>query len=185
MAETSHGGEKPLPPSRLRSPLLRAHGAAVARYCFRKCYETWPELEARYGPRGRHFVAQDNYWHLEHLDTAAELHAPEIFEDYADWLVGLLRARGVEGEQLAGTFGFLAEGLAGIACKPQQEEHRGELIALLRAGQARASARGTPPGPDPTAVLDPSGPSAPDEGPERQARDDPGAEAQQQPRQGT
>ncbi|HEX8204262.1 MAG TPA: hypothetical protein VF590_27540 [Isosphaeraceae bacterium] len=137
MADSSEGGERPLHPSRLSSPLLRARGGAVARYCFAKCYETWPDLNQRHGARGRHYAAQDNYWHLEHLDAAVTLDSPKIFEDYADWLVGLLLARGLEREHVAGTFGFLAEGLERVECPAELLGHRREIVALLRDNAAR------------------------------------------------
>ena len=47
------GGERPLPPSKLRSPTLRKHGRAVAAHCVRRCYESWPWLDERFGARGR------------------------------------------------------------------------------------------------------------------------------------
>ena len=71
MADTI-GGASPLPPEKLRSPVLRAHGREVAAHCFRRCYETWPGLNARYGARGREHVARDAFWHLEHLDAAVD-----------------------------------------------------------------------------------------------------------------
>src|SRR3954468_732601 len=93
------GGEAPLPPSKLRSPFLRAHGRAAASRCVRRCYETWPELSRQYGERGRQHAARDAAWHLEHLDEAVAVGEARIFADYADWLAGLLRARGIGNEQ--------------------------------------------------------------------------------------
>src|SRR5689334_6955256 len=103
------GGEKPLSPSNLCSPTLRRHGRAAAQHCFHRCYETWPWLDERFGARGRQHVAEDAYWHLEHLDAALEADEPRIFADYADWIAGLLEARGIGREQVSGAFGFLAE----------------------------------------------------------------------------
>src|SRR4051794_36991409 len=96
------GGERPRPPSQLASPTPRRHGRDAAAHCFRRCYETWPELELRYGERGRQFIAQDALWHLEHLDAAVEIAEPAIFAEYVDWVTGLLQARGVATEQVAG-----------------------------------------------------------------------------------
>jgi hypothetical protein len=131
------GGERPLPPSKLRSPLLQAHGRQLAADCFRRCFETWPELDERYGARGRQHAAEDAFWHLEHLDAAVAAGSPRIFADYADWLAGLLEARGIGREQVAGAFGFLAEGIEGVDCPPNQEGHRRELVSFLRDNQAR------------------------------------------------
>src|SRR3954465_15177579 len=131
------GGERPRLPSQLTSPVLRRHGRVAVAHCFRRCYETWPELNARYGERGRQFIAQDALWHLEHLDAAVEIADPAIFAQYADWVTGLLQARGVGAEQVAGAFGFLAEALAAVDCPAGQQAHRDELIALLRDNQVR------------------------------------------------
>jgi hypothetical protein len=131
------GGERPLPPSQLSSPLLRSHGHAMAEHCSRLCYETWPELVERFGARGRHHIVQDAYWHLEHLDAAATAGEPAIFAEYADWLVGLLEARAIGREQVAGAFGFLAEALEVAECPADREPHRVELLAVLRANSGR------------------------------------------------
>ncbi|MCA1684864.1 MAG: hypothetical protein LC745_02535 [Planctomycetia bacterium] len=131
------GGERPLPPSRISSPLLRRHGHSVAAYCVRRCYETWPELDERYGARGRQHAIRDGFWHLEHLDAAASSGEPRIFAEYADWLAGLLEARGIGREQVAGAFGFLAEAIETVAWPSSREAHRAELVAILRENQAR------------------------------------------------
>lgn len=131
------GGERPLPPTQLSSPLLRSHGRAMADHCFRRCYETWPEMDQRFGARGRHHIIQDAYWHLEHLDAAAMAGEPAIFAEYADWLVGLLEARGIGREQVAGAFGFLAEALGAAECPADREAHRAELLAMLRDNRGR------------------------------------------------
>lgn len=131
------GGERPLLPSLLRSPWLRAHGRTLSEHCFRRCYETWPELDERYGARGRHYVAQDVYWHLEHLDAAVAAGEPRIFAEYADWLTGMLEARGIGREQVAGVFGFLAEAMEAEECPAARETHRAELLAVLRTNRDR------------------------------------------------
>lgn len=109
----------------------------MAAECYRRCYEAWPDLETRYGTRGRQFVAEDALWHLEHLDAAVEAGEPSVFAEYADWLTGLLGARGIRPEQVAGVFGFLAEALEALACPNSREHHRRALVAVLRENQAR------------------------------------------------
>ena len=131
------GGERPRRPSQLRSPLLRKYGRDVAAYCFRRCYETWPGLVERFGEKGRQHAARDAFWHLEHLDEAVAAGEPGIFADYADWLAGVLESRGIGRAQLAGAFGFMAEALEGVACPPNGEGHRGELVGILRENEAR------------------------------------------------
>ena len=137
MAQAKVDGSRPLAPSRIRSPVIRAHARAVAAYCFDRIYATWPELDERFGPRGRDYTAMDNFWHLEHLDEAVAVGDAGLFDAYTDWLVGLLLPRGLEREHITGAYGFLAEGLAAAACQASRETHCRELIALLRSNQAR------------------------------------------------
>ena len=128
----------PRRPYQLESPVLRRHGLAVARYCFEKCYETWPELDRQFGERGRHHTAEDNFWHLDYLDSAIAAGVPETFVEYTDWLVGLLTARGLTREQIAGAYEFLAEALERAGCPSSQHDHRRALVDLLRRGRDRA-----------------------------------------------
>ena len=96
------GGERPLAPGKLRSSVLWAHGrGAAAVLASGNVAETWPELADRYGERGRRRAARDACWHLEHLDDAVAAGDPRLFADYADWLAGLLEARGVGRQQVA------------------------------------------------------------------------------------
>ena len=133
----SHGGTQPKPPSELRSPVLRAHGHAVAQRSVGRIYEAWPELLERYGERGRSLTAEDNHWHLNFLDAAVALQEPARFERYADWLLAFLGPRGLGPQHVAGVFGFLAEGLADVAVAPEQETHRQALVDLLKQTGAR------------------------------------------------
>lgn len=66
-------------------------------------YEEWPELEARYGERGRGKCLQDIRHHIEHLAPAVELDAPPLFEEYVRWLLAMLEARGVPAEDVRRT----------------------------------------------------------------------------------
>lgn len=137
-----HGGTRPKPPSELRSPVLREHGAAAAEASLRRIYETWPELAGRYGERGRSLTAEDNHWHLNFLDVAVEMSYPPHFERYADWLVAFLGPRGLGRHHVAGAFGFLADALEAAEVGPGQEEHRGRLVGQLRATAARIVGEG-------------------------------------------
>ncbi len=131
------GGESPSVPSSLQSAFLRVHGRRVAASCVRRCYESWPDLEIRYGRTGRQHASRDAAWHLEHLDEALAVGEPRIFADYADWLAALLRARGIGLEQVAGAFGFLADGFEAVECPASQETDRSALVSILRDNQFR------------------------------------------------
>lgn len=147
----------PRRPYQLQSSLLRRHGAAIAQECFERAYATWPELEQRFGQRGRHHTAEDNFWHLDHLDTAVSAGAPEVFTEYTDWLVGLLLARGLGRHHIAGVYDFLAQSLDRIACPPRQESHRRELVHLLQQNRDRVLSGGPASGPAETEDASPNG----------------------------
>lgn len=131
-------GTRPRMPQELRSPVLRAHGAAAAASCFARIEETWPELRERYGERGRSFTAEDNLWHLNFLDLAVTLGDPGRFDRYTDWLVEFLVARGLVPEHVAGAYEFLAESLESADCPADQQAERRTLVELLHRGAARA-----------------------------------------------
>ncbi len=131
------GGTKPRPCSELRSPILRDHGDQIAAESLERIYQTWPEMTARYGQRGRNLTAQDQLWHLNYLDTAAALNNPKHLYHYADWLVRFLSLRGLHAEHIAGAFGFLAEGITRLTIPPEHQGHRTQLLTLLENVQQR------------------------------------------------
>jgi hypothetical protein len=152
-----HGGTRPRPTEELRSPLLRAQGAAVAAFSLRQIDEAWPDLAVRYGERGRQLTAEDNLWHLNFLDAAVALGDDAHFERYADWLVRFLGPRGLNAHHVAGAFGFLAEGLARADCPAELEEHRRALIRLLRRAGEWVLGQGA----DGVVAQEPPGPAPP------------------------
>ena len=126
-----HGGTRPKPPSELRSPVLRRCGAAAAESSYRRIYETWPEMAGRYGERGKSLTAEDNFWHLNFLDSATHLGDPAHFDRYADWLLSFLTPRGMGPHHIAGAFGFLADAIGSAEIEPGEEDHRRTLVSTL------------------------------------------------------
>lgn len=62
-----------------------------------------PDLEAKYGPRGRSKCREDALYHLHYLSEAAASSA-KVFVDYAAWAKVMLGARGIEWRELAENF---------------------------------------------------------------------------------
>lgn len=141
-----HGGTRPKSPGELRSPVLRRCGAAAAESSYRRIYETWPEMAERYGDRGKSFTAEDNFWHLNFLDSAVHLGDPGHFDRYADWLLSFLGPRGMGAHHIAGAFGFLADAIEAAEVEGGDEEHRRSLVATLRGTGARLMNGANPPG---------------------------------------
>lgn len=72
-------------------------------------YAHHPELEQRFGERGRHACRQDILYHLDYLQSALDACAPEAFVNYALWLQSILSTRGVPSGHLAESFDLLAD----------------------------------------------------------------------------
>ena len=79
---------------------LGADQQALARDITATLYAELPELEARYGERGRTRCLEDMNFNVEHLRPAVELGEPHLFADYVRWLDGLLRARGIATDEI-------------------------------------------------------------------------------------
>jgi hypothetical protein len=77
------------------SERLVAEKEALARAITDALYAERPELLARYGAAGREKCLQDMRYNLEHLAPAVALEQPSMFAGYAQWLRGLLAARGI------------------------------------------------------------------------------------------
>lgn len=74
--------------SRLASTLTERH------------YARRPELEQRYGPRGRAKCREDTEFHLRHLAEALALGVPELFSQYLGWAARTLQSRGIPVDDL-------------------------------------------------------------------------------------
>ena len=73
----------------------------LARAITEALYRERPELTARYGAAGREKCLQDMRYNLEHLAPAVALDQPSMFAGYARWLIGMLEARGIPGDEVA------------------------------------------------------------------------------------
>lgn len=76
------------------------HKEQLAHEITDELYRQLPELDAKYGARGREKVLQDMRYNLEHLAPAVDLEEPEMFANYVRWLDSLLRARHVPTSEL-------------------------------------------------------------------------------------
>ncbi len=77
------------------SESLLARKDELARAITAALYEARPDMLATYGETGRAKCLQDMHYNLEHLAAAVAVGAPSLFVRYVDWLVSLLRARGI------------------------------------------------------------------------------------------
>jgi MerR family transcriptional regulator, light-induced transcriptional regulator len=67
----------------------------LAKAITARLYAAMPELDAKYGERGRAKCLEDMRYNIEHLAPAVALRSPAMFAGYAQWLGELLQARGI------------------------------------------------------------------------------------------
>ncbi|GKV69779.1 hypothetical protein NCCP2716_22770 [Sporosarcina sp. NCCP-2716] len=67
-------------------------------------YEAYPWLSEKFGDNGRFRTAEDNFHHLNHLETAFQMDDPRFFLDYTKWLNDILTSRNVGTELIVDNF---------------------------------------------------------------------------------
>lgn len=83
---------------------------AITDWVFEKDYALHPELQERYGDRGRELYRRDNNYHLQYLTNAIAAGQKEIFLDYISWAKTMLLNYGVRTEDLLANLELLAQG---------------------------------------------------------------------------
>jgi len=76
-------------------------------------YDAYPWLTERFGDNGRFRTAEDNFHHLNHLETAFQMDDLRFFTDYTEWLNDVLTSRNVGTELIVDNFERLASILPG------------------------------------------------------------------------
>ena len=79
---------------------LLAQKEALARDITIALFTEMPELDTRYGPKGRVKCEEDMRYTVEHLMPAVDLGDPTLFTRYIEWMDSLLRARNVTTHEL-------------------------------------------------------------------------------------
>ncbi|MRX71544.1 hypothetical protein GJU40_05060 [Bacillus lacus] len=70
-------------------------------------YQDYPELQEKYGDRGREKCKEDNVHHMKHLETSFAMQNKEFFIDYSIWLNGILNRHGMDSSHLAYNYTIL------------------------------------------------------------------------------
>ncbi|WP_353572953.1 cobalamin-dependent protein [Candidatus Albibeggiatoa sp. nov. BB20] len=83
------------------SQLLNEQRADLAQAIVHEYYQQCPELEQRYGLKGRNSCAQDVEYHLTYLSEAIAAGHPSFFENYIAWAKVLLSGMNIPSEDLA------------------------------------------------------------------------------------
>jgi hypothetical protein len=70
----------------------------------KEIYVKYPELDEKFGERGREKCYEDNVYHFQYLETSAGLGSSKVFIDYALWLNSVLVSRGMSTDHLIDNF---------------------------------------------------------------------------------
>lgn len=70
----------------------------------KEIYVKYPELDEKFGERGRQKCYEDNVYHFQYLETSAGLGSAKVFTDYALWLNSVLVSRGMSTDHLIDNF---------------------------------------------------------------------------------
>ncbi|WP_254901723.1 hypothetical protein [Thalassobacillus devorans] len=95
-------------------------------------YQTYPGLIDKFGENGRRRTIEDNYHHLDHLDTAYQMGTSTFFVDYTLWLNSVLTSRGVGTELIVDNYERLIKGMENAAFESSDE--RDAYLEYLQAG---------------------------------------------------
>lgn len=104
---------------------MKIEASDIASTVLREVYKN-PFWQHRYGERGRKFVEEDAYFHLQYLEQAYVANDAQIMASYARWLRTLLTSRGMTTRHLAENFRFV-----GIQLSARFGEEAAPLLALL------------------------------------------------------
>lgn len=88
------------------------HRDAVAEEVVRRQFAANPGLKSKYGDAGQAKCRQDASYHLVYLAEAVAADSPELFRNYAAWLVALLEGLGIPRNDLGVQLELLAQVLA-------------------------------------------------------------------------
>ncbi|MFD1020456.1 hypothetical protein [Thalassobacillus hwangdonensis] len=95
-------------------------------------YRAYPDLVERFGENGRERTYEDNYHHLDHLETAFQMDNVTFFLDYTMWLNNVLTSRGVGTELIIDNYQRLIQILDD--CEMEEEAEKQAYIEYLKQG---------------------------------------------------
>ena len=125
------GGTHPPGPETYANSVLRDHGEAIAQETTRLFFAAWPELQARYGEKGRQFTYQDNFWHFSTLDTALRVGSPAMWLEYVNWLRTFILSRGMSDAITCANWVFFKRLILALDLPEAHHAERDAIIGYL------------------------------------------------------
>jgi methanogenic corrinoid protein MtbC1 len=111
---------------------IDAMRASLSREVTERHFRRRPELEKRYGVRGRMKCQEDAEFHVRYLAQSVALGAPELFAGYLAWAAVMLESRGIPVDDLLTDMAELQRLLAEQLPDAAQPVDR--VVALATAG---------------------------------------------------
>lgn len=74
-------------------------------------FQHHPELEKKYGERGRQRCHEDAVFHIKYLEQATQVNSSVLFSSYLDWARTMLNERGIPEKDLLQNLAFMKEAI--------------------------------------------------------------------------
>src|ERR1700730_6864311 len=82
------------------SRAIHSRRRALSEAVVGRQYVLRPELQDRYGDRGREKCIEDTEFHLAHLSATLLASSPALFADYLGWAAAVMFAAGIRPEDV-------------------------------------------------------------------------------------
>ncbi len=89
-----------------------------------------PELEQKYGERGRQKCYEDAVYHISYLEQALRVNSNDLFSSYLDWARTMLKERGIPEKDLLQNLSFMKEAIQ----KKLTDEDSQKLVEFIDIG---------------------------------------------------
>ncbi|MFT9849202.1 globin family protein [Aneurinibacillus sp. REN35] len=97
-----------------------------------RIYEIYPDLEEKYGERGKQKCREDSEHHFHHLATAYEMDNDQFFIDYTLWLNNVLTSRGMNPSHIISNYQILQDVLCDILPYKQEQAYKRMLANAIQ-----------------------------------------------------
>ena len=113
------------------SDLLTTKAEEIAALATRSLFEQQPQLEERFGPRGREKSREDFAHHVRYLAEAVRADSPTLYREYATWVTSLLSNLGLTREHIRWGFSYLKPAIAETVAPEEAKLSHGFLDVAI------------------------------------------------------
>ncbi|WP_019377317.1 hypothetical protein [Virgibacillus halodenitrificans] len=98
----------------------------------KQIYDAYPYLWEKFGENGHKRTTEDNYHHLNHLETAYNMNDKQFFMDYTEWLEQVLTSRNVGKELIIDNFERLISRMKESEEEKKYSSYLNNALTLLK-----------------------------------------------------